>query len=311
MDLSAIDRYELACGTSYSIARGWGCNLMSWVVNGQEMIYCPDDLPAHAAKITGGGTPILFPSVGRTWDLSSGAPVLGPYRIHGSDATYLMPNHGIVFQSEFTRTELVASPDLVAATYSLRAPESVHRENYPFDVDLVQSFALKPDRVDLSAQITNSGKAPAPVAFGYHPYFRVSNPQREGVEIRLPATKELLLTPDTVLPTGETRKFDGALKLAAGRKYDNLFAGLNGRRMSLLDSRANRAIHVDFDDKTELLVVYAPDNSEFVCIEPWTRGLGAFMKLEDPDWPKTDAVRVLQPGETMAFGVGFSVARAV
>ena len=307
MDLSAIDRYDLASGTSYSIARGWGCNLMSWVVNGQEVIYCPDDLPAAATKITGGGNPILFPSVGRTWDLSSGTPVLGPYRVLGSDATYRMPNHGIVFQSEFTRTGLVESPDLITATYRLRVPESVRRENYPFDVALEQSFAFRPDRVELAAQITNSGNTPAPVAFGYHPYFRVSNPEREGVEIRLPATKQLLLTPDTVLPTGQTRKTDGVLKLAAGRYYDNLFAGLTGRRMSLVDRQAGRTIHVDFDERTELLVVYAPDNSEFVCIEPWTRGLGAFMRLHDPDWAKTDSINVLQPGEGMSFAVSFSL----
>jgi len=308
MDLTAIDRYQLACGTSYAVARGWGCNLISWIVDGQELMYCPDDLPAAATKITGGGNPILFPSVGRTWDLSSGTPVPGKYRIRGSDAIYHMPNHGIVFLSEFERTGRVESPDLIAATYTLRVPERVRKENYPFEVDLVQSFAMKPDRVELSARIVNSGSGPAPVAFGYHPYFRISNRERDGVEIRLPATEEILLTPDTVLPTGETRPFDGVLKLAAGRNYDNLFSGLAGRRMSLVDRKAGRTIHVDFDQATELLVVYAPDGSEFVCIEPWTRGLGAFMKLDDPNWPATDAIRVLGPGEKMTFSAAFSVA---
>ncbi|MGB9620708.1 MAG: aldose 1-epimerase, partial [Armatimonadota bacterium] len=292
--------------TSYAIARGWGCNLMSWIVDGQEMMYCPDDLPAAATKITGGGNPILFPSVGRTWDLSSGKPVLGTYRIHGSDATYHMPNHGIVFRSEFMRTGLVESPDLVISTYALRIPDQVRKENYPFEVDMVQSFAMKPDRVELSAQITNSGTSPAPVAFGYHPYFRVSNREREGVEIRLPAAREVLLTPDTVLPTGETRETNGILKLAAGRYYDNLFSDLTGRRMSLVDRLAGRAIHVNFDEGVELLVVYAPDNSDFVCIEPWTRGLGAFMKLDIPNWPEMDAIRVLRPGETMSFSAVYS-----
>ena len=53
-------------------------------------MYCPEDLPGSAQKITGGGNPLLFPSVGRTWDHSSGVPVVGTYRIYGLDKTYFM-----------------------------------------------------------------------------------------------------------------------------------------------------------------------------------------------------------------------------
>ena len=31
--MAAIDEYELSRGTSYCVARGWGCNLFSWIVD--------------------------------------------------------------------------------------------------------------------------------------------------------------------------------------------------------------------------------------------------------------------------------------
>ncbi len=307
MSEHVIDEYRLVSGCRCAVARTWGCNLISWIVDNAELMYCPPELPESASKITGGGNPILFPAVGRTWELSGEKPVLGPYRIYGTNRLYQMPNHGIVFKSLFERTGLMETPYLVTATYDMQIPEQVLEENYPFEVRLTQSFTAKPDRIDLWARIVNADTRPAPVAFGYHPYFRVSNPDRTDVEIRLPATKEIILTPDTVLPTGETRDFDGVLKLATGVSYDNLYTGLVGTRMSLVDKQARRVVHVDFDLNTEFLVVYAPDNSEFVCIEPWTRGLGAFMNLNHPDWEKTDAIRILQPGKAMFFSATFSI----
>ncbi|MGQ9456032.1 MAG: aldose 1-epimerase [Armatimonadota bacterium] len=307
MGLETIDKYEVARGSHCFIAREWGCNLISWVVQDEEIMYCPPELPLLATKITGGGNPILFPSVGRTWDLSGDEPKLGPYRVYGSERMYHLPNHGIVFKSKFELTGVLKSPYLVTAVYVLSIPEEVRNQSYPFDVRLVQSFTLKPSRIDLWARITNYDSRPAPVAFGYHPYFRISSPTRKGVEVRLPATKELVLTRDTVLPTGETKDFDGILRLSSGKDYDNAYVGITGRRASLIDRKAKRILHIDFDQNTEILVVYAPDSAEFVCIEPWTKGLGAFMHLNNPDWEKTEKVRILQPGETMSFSVAFIV----
>lgn len=305
--MAIIDRYELSRGTSYAVARGWGCNLFSWIVDGRELMSCPAGLPDSARKITGGGAPILFPAVGRTWDLSSGEPVPGRYRVHGLDGTYTMPSHGIVFASEFARVDVTESPDRITATYQLRVPENVRAENYPFDVGLTQRFVFTPTSVELTAAMTNHGDTAAPVAFGYHPYFGVSSPERVGVEARLPITRSLLLTKDTVQLTGESEPADGVMALEAGRYYDNVFGGITGRRMQLIDRLAGHTINVDFDESVELLVVYAPDGADFMCLEPWTRGLGGFGSLREPGWEKGESVPVLQPGEIRTFTSRFSV----
>ncbi len=306
--MQAIDRYELRTAR-YAIAPGWGCNLVSWVMDGQELVYCPPSLPAEATSITGGGVPILFPAVGRTWDHSSGQPVPGKYRIHGSETTYSMPPHGIVFLSRFRKVKETASADEVTADYELAVPNSVRNENYPFDVRLAQRFSFRPRSVEMEATVINEGRGPAPVAFGYHPYFRVSSPSREGVEVHLPATKHLFVTDDTVLLTGESEETDGILKLRAGAAYDDVFGGLTGQRASLVDRRAGRMICVDYSDLFELLVVYAPDGADFVCLEPWTRGLGGFEDLARPGWHDGERIPVLGPGESRRLRCAFSVER--
>lgn len=302
-----IDRLELTNGTSCSIAVGWGCNIISWNVGGNELIYCPPELPAEATKITGGGNPLLFPAVGRTWDFSVSPPVQGNYKISGLDKTYFMPSHGIIYRSKFAKVEEEQCADTASALYRLDIPAKVREENYPFDVAFSQRFTLTPTSIELETVVTNNDSTPAPMAFGHHPYFRVSNPAREGVEVRLPVTKYLKLDPDTILFTGESEPADGVLKLEAGVYYDHVFAGLTGNRMSLIDARSGRTVNVDFDDNFELMTVYAPDGSEFVCIEPWTRGLGAFCELGKPGWESGELVPVLQPGETKTLRCVFGV----
>lgn len=305
--LQSIDTYALNDGSSCSIAPGWGCNLFSWVVDGQELIYCPPGLPETAEKITGGGSPLLFPAVGRTWDHSSGAPVQGVYRIHGSDRTYFMPSHGILFLSRFDKVDEQVSGGRAMAAYELTVPAEAHEQDYPFDMGLRMTFTLTPGRIAIDADISNRGSVPAPAAFGHHPYFAISNSRREGVEARLAARRRLFVTPDTVLFTGESEGFDGVIQLEPDVYYDHVFGDPAGKRMSLVDRCAGRVVSVEYDDSFELFLVYSPNGSDFVCIEPWTRGLGAFEHLRDPGWESGDLIPVYAPGESRRIHTEYAV----
>lgn len=308
--MADVHQYILNDSNSISIAPAWGCNLFSWIVDGKELMYCPPDLPETARKITGGGNPILFPSVGRTWDLSSGEPVPGRYRIYGDDKAYFMPSHGILFLSEFRKVRESQTAERVAVVYETRVSEKIREENYRFDLSFAQSYTLRPGSVELESVITNHDRKPAPCAFGYHPYFAISNPQREGITVRLPVTRELLMTPDTILPTGESQPSEGVFNLLDGIYYDRVFAEPTGTRMSLVDRRAGHTVNVDFDEKCELFLIYSPGESDFVCIEPWTRGLGVYGHLNEPGWEDGRLIPVLQPGETVRYGARFGVSGA-
>ena len=302
------ETYQIDDGCSFSIAPSWGCNIFSWKVDGTEIMFCPNDYPEAAFKITGGGNPTLFPSVGRTWDRSSGEPVLGNYRIYGLDKTYYMPPHGILFLCNWKKVEESRTEDSVTVAYELIIPDEVKAKNFPFDLGFTQRYILSREGIKLEATVTNNGSVPAPAAFGYHPYFRISNPEREGIETRLPVTRHLMVTKDTVLPTGEYEPTDGVIKLQPGVNYDEPFDSHIGRRMSLIDRKAGHTINVDFDEKCELFLMWSPAGSDFVCIEPWTRGLGAYEHLKEPGWENGELIPVLQPGEITHYEMAFSVA---
>lgn len=132
--MSQVDTYQIDNKNSFSIAQSWGCNIFSWIVDGKEIMFCPEGYPEAAFKITGGGNPILLPSVGRTWDQSSGEPVLGNYRIYGIDRTFFMPNHGILFFCKWNKIEENQTQDSASVAYELIIPDEVKEKNYPFDL---------------------------------------------------------------------------------------------------------------------------------------------------------------------------------
>ena len=304
--MQSIDKYELG-ECSISIAPKWGANMFSWIVKGRELMYCPPDYPEAAFKITGGGNPLLFPSLGRTWDLSGAKQVQGNYRIYGSDKTWFMPSHGVLFLSKLKKVDENRGTDYMAAAYEAEIPEEVKEKNYPFNVGFKQYYTLKSGSVELETVITNNDSVPAPVAFGYHPYFKVSNNQRDGIEVRIPFKRQLILDPDTVLPTGKTKEAENVMKLESDIYYDHAFDMPEGRRMLIVDKQAGRMIHVDYDEKFELFFVYSPDGSDFVCIEPWTRGLGAYWKMREPGWDDGKYIPVMQPGDTVHYKATYSV----
>jgi aldose 1-epimerase len=303
-----FDTYRLSDNTNMSVAPNWGANLFSWVVDGVEMMYRPDDYPAAAWKITGGGNPLLFPSVGRTYDTTGPEPVLGRYQIYGHDRKYEMITHGVLFHCAWTSNVESSGPDWVRVEYRAGIPDTVRSDNYPFDVSFSQTYTLRAKSVELEATLVNNGREPAPAAFGYHPYFRVSNPRREGMSVDLPVTRRMFLDDNTQL-TGKSEPADGKIILEPDVYYDHPFAGINGRRMTLTDSLAGHRVHVDFDETFELLFLYSPDSADFVCIEPWTRGLGGYSALREPGWEDGAAIPVLAPGETRSHKAVFSAER--
>jgi galactose mutarotase-like enzyme len=64
---------------------------------------------------------------------------------------------------------------------------------------------------------------------------------------------------------------------------------------------------VDFDSKFEMLFLYSPDASSFVCIEPWTKGMGAYATLKDSGWENGEKIPVIGPGEKVEYKAAFSV----
>jgi galactose mutarotase-like enzyme len=302
-----IDRYSLNDGSSFSIAPDFGCNLFSWHVGGREVFYRPKGVPGERGKFYKGGNPVLFPSVGRTWDRSGDKPRPESYRIYGLEEEYRMPIHGILPDAVWKKTAEQVKESTIRVEYGCCIPREIRGRHYPFDIDFRLAYTIVPGNLSATAFFRNAGATPAPLAFGYHSYFALSDNSRQGVKIDLPCSQRLQLDPESLVPTGAVVPVDSTLMLEDGVQYDAVFSGMCGHRASLTDTGAARVIHIDFDDWIEALVVFSTAGASFVCIEPWTRGLGAYETLCRPGWEGAGTLNILQPGETRTIRVSYSV----
>ena len=299
------DTYRLEPETVFRIAPAYGCNLFSWRIGGEEILYSPKGFPGTPGGFFGGGNPVLFPSVGRTWDRDLASPVAERYWIHGKENSYRMPCHGILqFGSWRKNFEEITAAE-VKVGYLFSAPESVLHECYPFDVIFNLNFTLRPHAVSIEACIENKSQEPVPWAFGLHPYFCVSG--RNRAAINLPCKKQMILDPELLIPVCEKPIESNTLLLRDERTYDAAFWDMSDGRASIVDSEAGRDIHVDFSEHIETIVIYSAANSDYVCLEPWTKGLGSYECLAENNWQDGNLINVLRPEAKETVAVEYSI----
>ena len=302
-----MDEYTVGDSTSYAIAPEFGGNLCRWRMSGADILYSPPGFPNASMRVYDGGIPLMFPSVGRTWDRTAAQPVSDRYRIWDDSETRSMPIHGILPLCRWTKRAEALGACEVSATYELEVPPSIAAAHYPYAVSYLQTFVLTAESVEIHASLTNNGARTAPVAFGLHPYFRLSNSARIGVSIHLPCTHRVELDDELLVPTGKTTPLVGPFGFDHTASYDAAFSGMNGKQARLVDRNAGHEIAIEIDDSIEMFVLYAPLNASFVCIEPWTRGLGAYETLRDGHWTAGETIAALNAGETKSVSVRFVV----
>ena len=297
------DVHELSYGARVSIAPELGCNLFSWVVGGRELLFRPEGFGEKA-----GGNPILYPAVGRTWAKGrDGKPEADKYRVHGKSGEYRMPCHGVAAQGRWDKLAERRGDGSVQVEYAFSLSAAARAANYPFDLAFSLRYTLEAAAVGIEASFRNDGGGPAPFAFGCHPYFRVAD--RDAAKVRLPCAKRVLLDPELLIPVGEEALASPLLEFERGRTYDLAFGGMTGRRASVLEAAPGMDIHVDFDGNIEMFVVYSGAGSSCVCLEPWTKGLGAYGKLENEGWAESGTIPVLRPRETKTISFKYSIER--
>ena len=307
-----VETWRIDTDSSFSIAVDRGCNLFSWIVEGRDVFFHPESFLKADATPFDGGNPILFPAVGRTWDRSGSKPAQDVYRVHGRPGQYTMPIHGIVPYCTWEKVSEEKTGEQICLQYRMLVPADVRKRHYPFDVDFMQAFAVGRNGAGgnslvLRATFQNNGKDIAPVACGYHPYFAVAEASRSGVEILVPCRERLVLDPELLVPTGESEPFSGVISVEADEYYDAGFVGVTGRRASVRDRTGKREIRIDVDESVTTFVVYSRPGAPFVCLEPWTAGLGGYEQLRTADWQAGGALPTIKPGEEKTVEITYTV----
>jgi galactose mutarotase-like enzyme len=209
-----------------------------------------------------GRAPLLFPIVGRLQGDS--------LRIDGQ--SFAMEKHGFARRSTF---ELVTH-ETDWALFRL-TDDAATRAQYPFSFALDAEFALAETWLEMTVTVRNTGDAPLPFSFGYHPAFAWPIPGgggREAHEIVFEnaetgalrrVTPEGMIGPDAKASPVHGDRF---------RLNDALFADdalvwtdLASHRLTYGAPGAT-ALVIDFPD-TPHLGIWTKPGAAFVCVEPW------------------------------------------
>ena len=172
---------------------------------------------------------------------------------------------------------------------------------WPWAYRAEQSFELRQNRLTQTLRIENLADTPMPAGLGVHPYFpRTADIQlRARIDGYFPNDAAMLPTMRTIKPT----VWDWTDGKLVNPPIDHQFTGWNGHAEIWWPSRG---VHLAMSTQPPMsyLVVYAPSDHDFVCVEPVSHANNALNR--SPDGAQ-DGIKVLAPGQQMAICVTLEI----
>lgn len=244
-------------------------------------------------------SPLMFPVVGRS---------IGDHvTINGK--SWPMPLHGFAHSMVF---------DVLSASETemhLRLSDSVESHtHYPFPFQLDVTYRLDGSSLTIEAVTSNTGNAPLPAQFGFHPGFVWPLPgssDRSGHAMILETDDHLdvLRAQDGFMLSQPTRLElqDRRLDLSDDLFKDGAMVMRNPASRSVLYEAdgADCAIRVSWSGLSRLLFWTRP-GAPFICIEPWAGE-------PDPagftgELSERPGVELIAPGDFLTYGIEIAIA---
>lgn len=153
-------------------------------------------------------------------------------------------------------------------------------KQFPFAHTIDMTYRLQGGVLQVTTKIANLSTDPMPVAIGFHPYFQLTDSQRDDWTISVGAKTQWLLASNKV-PTGETEPIEKLFpdpQAIALRDFDldHVFGDLvrdeAGRAVMSLRGTSQR-LDVLLGPNYRSVVIYAPkpagaQNRNYICFEP-------------------------------------------
>jgi aldose 1-epimerase len=248
---------------------GYGMLGASLRHRGVEILGRVQDLTTAAAQGSTAGIPLLHPwanrlagsryhAAGREVALDLASPFLH------SDA-HGLPIHGVPW-SRLAWELTESSPDGLTARLAWTRGDLL--AVFPFPHWLEMAVTLSPVGLTLKTRLSAGLDGPVPVSFGFHPYFVLPGLPRAQWRLKLPPMRMLGLDPHGI-PTGEEEHFVGHDAELGNLAFDNGFAVPEDRAAFSL-AGAGRRITVELLAGYRYAQVYAPQNQNYVALEPMT-----------------------------------------
>ncbi|MFN8523173.1 MAG: aldose 1-epimerase [Chloroflexota bacterium] len=287
--LSELIRIQDAAGTAVAwVAPRFGANAVGFAVkDGSEWLHIlHSEGPTRLVELPSRfGFPILFPHVGQVRD--------GRYAWHGQQ--YQLPPsfpgfpnfmHGFGHTRAWRATRV--APNRMRATLSTAVDlQPAERAGYPFDVEAELDIELVDGALRATLVATNVGSTDAPVNIGFHPYFdpAVFGVDRTDVRVAVPGPLERAVGGGD----GQTRPApsEPIVPGPLGDRWLWARAGLKDGDIATLSSPSSRRrVVLEMGGAVQDLLVFCPDTSPSISIEPLAAVPGGFSRPEgDPSGP--------------------------
>jgi aldose 1-epimerase len=255
---------------------------------GAQLLRRVGDLQTAAAKGSTAGIALLHPwanrlngiryrAAGREVQLDTSSPMLH-FDGHG------LPMHGVPW-SRLAWEPIESQRDRLSARLEWRRKDLL--DVFPFPHCLELTATLRPQALTLETTLVAGSDGPVPVSFGFHPYFGLPDLPRAKWRLELPAMKRLLLD-ERGIPSGREEPWNRFDSEVGERSFDDGFALLDACPSFSLTG-GGRRIAVEFLAGYPYTQIFAPNEQEFVAIEPMTAPTSALTS----GW----GLRVVAPGE--------------
>ncbi len=199
--------------------------------------------------------------------------------------------HGLVYDRSFNVLSQESSPDRVRVVVGDRWAENTWA-GYPFSLDFQIAYTLEPNVFKIEFRMENHSKQAAPIALGWHPYFRLDSDVGVGQHLlELPANAYVAVD-ESLLPTGET---PSCHQTALDFSHPTLIQDLE-LDVALIPSKSavlrldQRTLVLEQDPSFfKYVQLYTPETRSSIAIEPVS---GATDALNRPELGRVD----LAPG---------------
>jgi galactose mutarotase-like enzyme len=235
----------------------------------RRVLFMDDATLRDPTKNVRGGVPVLFPTPGKL----------------ANDAWSYKNRSGALKQHGFARNLPWRTADVGGTTATIElASNDATRAGFPWDFAVEMTFMLRGTTLRLDHRVSNTGAAPMPFGFGFHPYFYVPDGDKSHVRIETAASRAFDNVTKQVVPV--------AKPIDLTRDEVDLHLLDHGMTAAALATPAGE-VRLRGSAEYTHWVVWTLAGRDFVCLEPWTAPGDALNKDE--------RLIVLAPGESRAL----------
>ncbi|WP_104668237.1 aldose 1-epimerase [Ensifer adhaerens] len=148
---------------------------------------------------------------------------------------------------------------------------------YPFRYSVHQRLRLSPNELEVELAVTNAGQEPMPVGIGFHPFFPKDN------DTTVKTLNPLVWSQPDSGGSIDPQPTPAELDFTAGRKLegivlDHCFSGWSRHAILTWPSRGYSLV-LEADETLDKIVVFAPENEGYFCVEPVSNVDDGFNKM--------------------------------